>query len=120
MQHRPWPTAVGAVLVLLVLSVPLLAIRLGFGDYGNYPEETTVRRAYDLIADGFGPGANGPLFITVTGSAAGDPAELAAFVDRRRDDVVPASGGDALVGGAGEIATMTPCAAPIDSRFTTG
>ena len=80
-QRRPWQSAIVAVLVLLFLAVPLLSIRLGFGDYGNYPEETTVRKAYDLIAEGFGAGSNGPLFVTVEGSAASDPAELAAFVN---------------------------------------
>ena len=48
-------------------------IRLGFGDYGNYPESQTVRRAYDLLAEGFGPGSNGPFVITVEGDAATRP-----------------------------------------------
>ncbi|MEJ7800098.1 MAG: MMPL family transporter [Ilumatobacter sp.] len=43
-QKRPWPSAIGAVLLLFVLAIPLFAIRLGFGDYGNYPETATVRR----------------------------------------------------------------------------
>ena len=77
-QHRPWPAALGAAGVLLLLAVPLFSIRLGFGDYGNYPEDTTVRRAYDLLAEGFGEGTNGPLFITVEGEAANDEAALGA------------------------------------------
>ncbi len=80
-QHRPWPSALGAVLLLLVLSIPLLSIRLGFGDYGNYQEDQTVRRAYDLIAEGFGPGTNGPLFVTVEGATASDEAALGSFVE---------------------------------------
>ena len=59
-------------------------IRLGFGDYGNYPESQTVRRAYDLLAEGFGPGSNGPIVITVEGDAANDPAALQAVRRRRR------------------------------------
>ena len=51
----------------MLLAIPLFSIRLGFGDYGNLPESQTVRRAYDLMAEGFGPGYNGPLFITVEG-----------------------------------------------------
>ncbi|HEY3484352.1 MAG TPA: MMPL family transporter, partial [Ilumatobacteraceae bacterium] len=78
-QRRPWPAALTAVVILLILAVPLFAIRLGFGDYGNYPEDTTVRRAYDLIAEGFGPGSNGPLFITVEGPTATDEAALNEF-----------------------------------------
>ncbi|MEM8926151.1 MAG: MMPL family transporter [Actinomycetota bacterium] len=65
-QGHPWAAlAVGAG-ILLVLAAPLLSLRLGFSDEGNYPEETTTRQAYDLIAEGFGPGFNGPLLITAT------------------------------------------------------
>ena len=39
-----------------------------------------MRRAYDLIAEGFGPGTNGPLFVTVEGATATDPEALEAFV----------------------------------------
>jgi RND superfamily putative drug exporter len=81
-QHHPWRMALGAVALLLVLAIPLLSLRLGFGDYGNYPESQTVRRAYDLIAEGFGPGSNGPFVITVEGDAANDPDALQRFVDR--------------------------------------
>jgi putative drug exporter of the RND superfamily len=62
-QHRPWPALLLAAALLLVLAVPVLGIRLGFGDQGNLPTSDTNRRAYDLIADGFGPGANGPLLL---------------------------------------------------------
>lgn len=80
-QRRPWPSAIGAVLVLLVLAIPLLSIRLGFGDYGNFPEDATVRKAYDLVAEGFGPGANGPLFVMIEGDTAGDQQAVDAFSD---------------------------------------
>ena len=42
------------------LAVPVLGLRLGFSDEGNYPEESTTRQAYDLLSEGFGPGFNGP------------------------------------------------------------
>jgi len=79
-QRRPWPSALGAVALLVLLAIPVFSIRLGFGDYGNYPEDTTVRKAYDLLAEGFGPGTNGPLFIAVEGDTADDEAALGAFV----------------------------------------
>ncbi len=139
-QRRPWWSALVAGGVLIVLAIPLFSIRLGFGDYGNYQEDQTVRRAYDLIAEGFGPGTNGPLFVVVQGDTASDPGALTAFVDTLngtddvafstpnqlgpdlalvivypesapqdaatsnlvhdlRNDVIPASGVDAMVGG---------------------
>jgi len=78
-QHRPWASFIGGAAVLLVLALPLFSIRLGFGDTGNQPEGDTVREAYDLIADGFGPGSNGPLFLVSTDPAM--TAEGAAAVD---------------------------------------
>ena len=79
-QRRPWTAALSATAILLVLAAPLASIRLGFGDNGNAPESTTVRRAYDMLAEGFGPGFNGPLFITVQGDAAKSPEALQSFV----------------------------------------
>jgi putative drug exporter of the RND superfamily len=62
-QRRPWPAAVAGAGVLVVLALPVLGMRLGFPDEGNYPTDTTTRKAYDLLADGFGPGFNGPLVL---------------------------------------------------------
>lgn len=62
-QHRPWLAALAGLAVLVVLSIPVFSLRLGFSDDGNFPEETTTRKAYDLLAAGFGPGFNGPLLL---------------------------------------------------------
>lgn len=64
-QRRPWLSFVAALVVLLVLAAPLFSMRLGSGDAGANPTTDTTRRAYDLVAEGFGPGYNGPLPITV-------------------------------------------------------
>ncbi|MEZ5409533.1 MAG: MMPL family transporter [Acidimicrobiales bacterium] len=66
-QHRPWPAAIGGLALLLVLASPVLSLRLGFSDEGNYPADTTTRKAYDLLAQGFGPGFNGPLLVASDG-----------------------------------------------------
>ncbi|MFI7347676.1 MMPL family transporter [Streptomyces sp. NPDC049936] len=66
-QRRPIPTLLVGVIALLALSAPALGMRLGFADSGNDPEETTSRHAYDLLAEGFGPGFNGPLVVLVKG-----------------------------------------------------
>jgi len=57
--------ALGVTVLLLALTAPVLALRLGFPDDGTLPESRTERRAYDLVAEGFGPGVNGPLLIAV-------------------------------------------------------
>ena len=75
-QARPWLFAIGGTVVLLVLAAPVLGLRLGFSDEGNFAEDTTTRKAYDLISEGFGPGANGPLLVVATIST---PQQMAAL-----------------------------------------
>jgi RND superfamily putative drug exporter len=68
-QRRPRPVAAVAVVVMAVLAIPVLSLRLGATDQGNHQESTTTRPAYDLLAEGFGPGFNGPLQVVVEGDA---------------------------------------------------
>jgi putative drug exporter of the RND superfamily len=64
-QRRPALSAVAATAVLLALAAPALGLRLGASDAGNDPAGQTTRQAYDLIAQGFGKGFNGPLQVAV-------------------------------------------------------
>src|SRR3546814_10448441 len=65
---------------MMRLSTPMRCMRLGTSDDGTKPESTTQRRAYDLLADGFGPGFNAPLtaVVDLTDTADAD-YNLAAF-----------------------------------------
>ena len=74
--HHPWRSMTGATLVLVLLAIPVIDMRLGQADAGTYPTSTTQRQAYDLLAEGFGPGFNGPLLITVDLGEGGDPTVL--------------------------------------------
>jgi RND superfamily putative drug exporter len=65
MQRRPLLAGLAALVVLLVLAAPAVDLRLGNPDAGNGPTNFTSRRAYDLMSDSFGPGANGPLLVAV-------------------------------------------------------
>src|SRR5215218_8339614 len=62
-QRRPWPAFLAGLAFLLVLAIPLLSMRLAFPVAGGNPTTDTTRRAYDLVADGFGAGFNGPLVL---------------------------------------------------------
>ena len=77
-QRRPWLSLLVGVGLLGALTIPVFGLRLGFADEGNYPTDTTTRRAYDLLAAGFGPGFNGPLTLV----AAIDSAEQFAVAER--------------------------------------
>jgi putative drug exporter of the RND superfamily len=58
--------AVAGTLALVALAAPVLDMRLGQNDQGSQPPDTTQRQAYDLLAEGFGPGFNGPLLVVAT------------------------------------------------------
>jgi putative drug exporter of the RND superfamily len=62
---RPWRAIAAALVVLGVLAFPVFQLELGQEDIGDAPTSTTERQAYDLLSEGFGPGANGPLLISV-------------------------------------------------------
>jgi putative drug exporter of the RND superfamily len=74
--RRRWPFAVGVIILLGVLTLPLLTLRLGNSDAGADPPGTTTHKAYALLADGFGPGVNGPLLLAVTMPTPSDTAAL--------------------------------------------
>ncbi len=75
-QRHPAPLAAAAAAVMLVLAIPVLSLRLGSSDAANDPASTTTHQAYELLADGFGPGFNGPLQLVAT---TGSPASTAAL-----------------------------------------
>jgi RND superfamily putative drug exporter len=77
-QRNPWPSVVAALLVLLALASPALGMRLGSADAGLDPSGTTTRKAYDLIAKGFGPGINGSFLLATQLPKAGDEAAAKA------------------------------------------
>jgi len=57
----PRSLALGAIAIIVIMSIPFFSLHLGSSDQGNNPKGTTTRSAYDLLAKGFGPGTNGPL-----------------------------------------------------------
>jgi RND superfamily putative drug exporter len=75
-QRRPWPAALLSGGLLLLLCVPTLSLRLGSNDAGTDPAGTTTREAYDLLAEGFGAGFNGPFQIVASLPEKGDDAAL--------------------------------------------
>jgi RND superfamily putative drug exporter len=85
-----WGYLIGFTLLLLALTAPVLALRVGNPDDGALPESRTERRGYDLVAEGFGPGVNGPLVIAV------DVSQDTRVIDPLREAVM-ADGGIAAV-----------------------
>jgi RND superfamily putative drug exporter len=91
-QHRPWASVAAGTAALVLLALPILGLRLGFSDEGNFPEDTTTRQAYELLAAGFGPGFNGPLSLATEVPPGTDDAAL-----REVTDAIDADSGVAFV-----------------------
>ncbi|HWW52902.1 MAG TPA: MMPL family transporter, partial [Acidimicrobiales bacterium] len=122
-QRRPWPFALGALVVLLVLAFPATQLKLGFPDAGNDPHGTTTRTAYDLLAQGFGRGYNGPLIVAIDLPSASDVS-----VVQRLETALQADPGAASVSPprlnsptnpTAAIITVTPKTAPQDGATGT-
>jgi putative drug exporter of the RND superfamily len=121
---RPVVFATVAGLVMLAIAIPFLSMRLGSTDASTDPSNTTTRKAYDLLAEGFGRGYNGPLLLVAKVSSAQEAAfrTVLAKVATAPDvvKVTPA----AFVkskngGGAVAIASVYPKGSPQDASTTT-
>ena len=75
-QKRPWAWGALSLVLLVALALPLFSMRLGASDEGNDPKSYTTRQAFDLLAEGFGPGFNGPLLLA---AAVGGPTTVASI-----------------------------------------
>jgi len=62
-QRHPKVIAAGAAVFMLAVAAPATALRLGSSDASNDPANQTTHRAYELLAQGFGQGFNGPLLV---------------------------------------------------------
>ncbi|MFJ4821245.1 MMPL family transporter [Streptomyces sp. NPDC088801] len=75
-ERHPKVLGVVALAVMAVLALPTFSLHLGTSDQGNGPKTATTRQAYDLLADGFGPGVNGPLTLVTKVDGADDKLAL--------------------------------------------
>ncbi len=119
-QARPWPAAIAGLAILAVLAAPVFSMRLASSDAGNNPTHDTTRQAYDLLAQGFGKGFNGPLQIVTELPRAGDTAGLTQVKDAVSRDPDVASVGAPRLSPDGRTAVFSafPRSAPQDQQTT--
>jgi putative drug exporter of the RND superfamily len=104
------------LLVVIGLAATSSLVRLGAADQGTQPKEQTSRRAYDLLAEGFGPGFNGPIPIVV--DVNDDPQAPQRIYDRVRNLGGVASAAEPQRNDEGTVAIIfvTPDSAPQDEE----
>jgi RND superfamily putative drug exporter len=78
-ERRPVVPAVVAFAVVVVIALPILTLRLGLDDAGSDPTSSTTHQAYDLVAEGFGPGFSGPFELVAALPSAADETKFAAI-----------------------------------------
>ena len=119
--RRPLAATIAGGLVLVLLAVPFASLRLGQPDDGNDSAGSTTRVAYDRLAEGFGPGFNGPLVLAATlpeggsGQATLSQVERAVAADRDVAVVSPAALSPA---GDAAVLSVIPRSSPQDERTT--
>ncbi|MGW3101282.1 MMPL family transporter [Streptomyces sp. NPDC001100] len=113
--------AMAALLVVAVLSLPALSLRLGTSDAGNDPKGTTTRAAYDLLAQGFGPGSNGPLVLVAQLSAPSDAPALNRLISavRSTPGVASATAEPVTAKTGLSVIDVVPTSAPQDEATST-
>jgi RND superfamily putative drug exporter len=117
-QKRPLVTGTVALVALVLLALPAANLRFGYPDAGTSPADMTSRRAYDTVAEAFGPGANGPLVLAV--ELPGDDAADRVVLDDLAATVAAAEGVAAVlppaVSASGEAAAVlaVPTTGPQD------
>jgi putative drug exporter of the RND superfamily len=108
-----------AAAVLAILAVPVFSMHLGFADSGNDAPDSTTRQAYDLVADAYGPGTNGPLSVVLdTDGEAIPTSTIHDLTVALADQPGVASVDEAVTNDQGDIAiiTVTPTTSPQDAR----
>ncbi|HEX2345507.1 MAG TPA: MMPL family transporter [Gaiellaceae bacterium] len=107
------------LLVLLALAGTSALVRLGASDQGTQPTNQTARRAYDLLAEGFGPGFNGPIPIVVDVNGDADAPQRVYDGVQNLEGV--ASAGEPQFNDAKTVAIVfvTPDSAPQDEATET-
>jgi putative drug exporter of the RND superfamily len=111
-QRRPAMLAAVGVAVMLVLAIPLSRLQLSSADQGHDPSSSTTRQAYDLLAQGFGPGFNGPLALVARAGSPADAAALRALEARLPHLADVASVGTVASASGTTVIQLTPRTSP--------
>jgi putative drug exporter of the RND superfamily len=113
-QAHPLPLAIGSLAVMIALLVPVFGMRLDGSDAGNDAASLSSRHAFDLLAQGFGAGSNGPLLLVAELPAGGRTTALPALraAVSSVPDVVAVTQPQVAPSGAVAVIQVFPSSAP--------
>jgi RND superfamily putative drug exporter len=117
--RRPVTVLLGGVVLLGVVALPAASLEMGLSGDDSKPASTTQRRAYDMIAEGFGPGFNGPLTVVVEAEGGGSAEQAAKSVAGRiggREDVTAVGQPRLSASGDTAVLSVVPAASPSSTR----
>ncbi|MER5177374.1 MMPL family transporter [Streptomyces sp. NPDC002896] len=120
--RHPLPVLLLGVVGLGAIATPVMDLQLGMPGDEAKPTSTTERRAYDALADGFGPGFNGPLTIVVDARAAEHPKTAVSTIAKKiaaTDGVVSVSPARFNPDGDTAVFTAIPTTSPTDEKTKT-
>ncbi|TPQ22361.1 MMPL family transporter [Streptomyces sporangiiformans] len=117
--RRPVPVLLAGIAGLGVIALPMTNLQLGMPGNEAKPTSTTERRAYDALADGFGPGFNGPLAIVVDAKHAKDPKAAVDSITKKigaTEGVVSVSPARFNPAGDTAVFSAVPATSPTDEK----
>jgi putative drug exporter of the RND superfamily len=119
-QSRPWPLAAVAMVIIIAFIAPVTAMRLDNSDAGNDPSGTSTLTAFNLLAQGFGPGFNGPLEVVTELNSPAQVSSLPAIRNAlvRTPDVVAVTAPRISPSGSVAVIEVYPASAPQDQATT--
>jgi RND superfamily putative drug exporter len=109
-----------SLLVVIIVALPVFTLRLGLDDAGTGPASSTTRQAYDLLAEGFGPGFNGPFELVSAVRGPGDEAAFSRVVEAasRQPGIVTVTPAQVSPAGTAAVALLYPSTAPQAAQTT--
>jgi RND superfamily putative drug exporter len=119
--RHPRKVIASVVLVLVVMAVPAASLKLALTDDGNDPTSEGTRQGYDLVADAFGAGANGPLAVLVEGDSPAQIHQTARIVvgeAEQTSGVAVVPGFEMAPDGQAALVSIIPTSGPRDEATT--
>ncbi|MBU3067320.1 MMPL family transporter [Nocardia sp. NEAU-G5] len=114
LHDKPWPFAIGALIVLIALSIPMLGLKVAMPSIHVVPTDAPVRQGYELVQAEMGQGTPGMLQIIAPADEAAHVASAATTVDgiSMVTPAQPARDGSGLV-----MMQALPSVDPSDARM---